>query len=48
MGQKKLLSYLDRPSNKTIYTLLLAIGNTNWSLKGKAFYCINFSNIKDD
>lgn len=46
MGQKKLLIYLDRPSNKVINTLLLAIGTTNWSLKGKAYYCINFNNIK--
>lgn len=48
MGQKKLLSYFERPSNETIYALLLGIGINNWNLKSKAFLCINFAGIKDD
>lgn len=48
MGQKKLLKHMDRPSNQTIYALILAVGNTNWVLKGKAFYCIDFTKIKED
>lgn len=48
MGQKKLLSYFERPSNATIYFLLLGIGINNWSLKSKTFLCINFTGIKED
>lgn len=47
MGQKKQLIDLKRPSNQTIYALLLGIGNSNWNLKGKAFLCINFNGIKE-
>lgn len=48
MGQKKLLSYFQRPSNETIYSLMLGIGTSNWNLKSKTFYCINFVGIKYD
>lgn len=43
MGQKKLLLNFNKPNTKTIKSLLLSIGSSNWSLKSKALSCIDFS-----
>ena len=48
MGEKKLLLQIKKPSNATINSLLLGIRNSNWTLKSKAFACIDFEHEKKE